>query len=78
LVDQEGPQKAYAAVQKVLAQLPSSFELSLRQISVISTEHDLVKLLRAAIHTGPGISGIRFTGNVINGVFIDDAYIYRM
>ncbi|NIV68021.1 hypothetical protein GWN43_04130 [Candidatus Bathyarchaeota archaeon] len=50
----------------------------MRQISVISTEHDLVKLLRAAIHTGPGISGIRFTGNVINGVFIDDAYIYRM
>jgi hypothetical protein len=38
----------------------------------------LVLLLRKAIVTGPGISGIRFTSNSVNGTFIDDAYIYRL
>lgn len=78
LVDEKGPKEAYAAIRRVLAQSPSPFEISLRQISVVSPNHDLVRLLGTVIHTGSGISDIRFTGNVINGVFIEDAYIYRI
>jgi hypothetical protein len=52
--------------------------LSLQNISLVSPNDDLVKLLKAAIKTGPGVSNIRFTGNVINNVFIEDAYIYRV
>ena len=37
----------------------------------------VVALLRTAIRTGPGISGIRFKNNVIDGTLIEDAYIYR-
>lgn len=78
LVDERGPREAYAVIRRALEQLPSRPEIRLPQISVVSPEDDLIQLLRAAIKTGPGIGGIRFTGNVINGVFIDDAYIYRM
>jgi hypothetical protein len=46
-------------------------------IGVLDAEADLVRLLKAAVGTGPGISRIRFSKNVINGHFIDDALIYR-
>jgi hypothetical protein len=37
-----------------------------------------VALLRKAVSTGPGISGVRITNNAVNGRIIDDAYIYRV
>lgn len=78
LVDEKGPREAYATIRRAIEQMLSSLAIRLSQISVVSPDDDLVQLLRAAIQTGPSISGIRFTGNVINGVFIDDAYIYRV
>jgi len=47
-------------------------------ITVVKDNDPLVVLLRKAISTGLGISGVRFTNNSINGTFIDDAYIYRL
>jgi len=78
LVDQRGTKESYAFFQGVLARLFPPSGISLKQVSVVSPKHDLIKLFRGAVHTGPGISGIRFTGNTINDVFIEDAYIYRM
>ena len=78
MIDKRGPRESYAFIQETLARLSPPSGISLKQISVISPSHDLVKLLRVAIHTGPGVSGIRFTRNTINNVFIEDAYIYRM
>ncbi len=81
-VDKKGPKEAYEKVQSQLPELKEEleqdYELSLQNISVVSPNDDLVKLLKAAIKTGPGVSPIRFTGNVINNVFIEDAYIYRV
>lgn len=77
-VDENGPKKAYNFIQKELAKLSPASEISLKDISVLSPKDDLISLLRIAIRTGPGISGIRFTRNVINNRLIEDAYIYRM
>jgi hypothetical protein len=38
----------------------------------------LIALLKAAISTGKGVGGIRFSRNTINGHYIEDAYIYRL
>jgi hypothetical protein len=73
-----GPIKAYGIIQNELAKLSPPIELSLKDISVISPDDELIGLLRIAVRTGPGISGIRFTRNVINNKFIEDAYIYRI
>jgi len=75
-VDERGPKKAYTHLQSVLAR--PSVGLSLRDISLVSPDHDLIRLLSRAISTGPGISGIRFTANTVDNVFIEDAYIYRL
>ena len=74
LVDQEGPHKTYALIQKALR----TIDFPLRKISAVSPGDPLIKLLRVALRTGPGIAGVRFTHNTINNVFIEDAYIYRL
>ncbi len=75
----KGPRKAYVAAQQALAALPvEDRTLTLEDISMIPPDHPLLALLRMLVSTGPGIGRLRFSKNVINGQFIDDALIYRM
>ena len=77
-VEKEDLEKAYSFIRSVLNQLSPPSEIPLIAISVVSPNHRVIRALSTAIHTGPGISGIRFTRNVISNTFIDDAYIYRV
>jgi len=77
-VDKKGPKEAYREVQAQLEDLEKRYQLSLQNIALLSPDDNLVKLLKAAIKTGPGVAPIRFAGNTINNVFIEDAYIYRL
>ena len=77
-VDKEGPREAYEKVQSQVHELDQHYDLSLQNISLVSPSDNLIKLLKTALKTGPGIFSIRFTRNVINNVFIEDAYIYRV
>jgi hypothetical protein len=72
-----GPQKAYAKIQAVL-EGTAIRTVKLSNVSVVSPSDPIIRALRVAIHTGPGITGIRFSRNVINSIFIEDAYIYRV
>ena len=78
VVDTDGPKKAYEKVQSQLQKLNGRSELTLRNISLVSPSDNLIKALKSVINTGKAISNIRLTRNVINGVFIEDAYIYRL
>lgn len=74
-----GPQEAYRELQRVLRAHPEETKsLSLDNVAMARPHSPLVALLRIAIKTGPGISDIRFTNNVINGTVVEDAYIYRL
>ncbi len=78
-VDSNGVKNAYKKVQDTLATLSNGDgSISLRDITLISPNDPLIKLLKIVISTGDGISGIRFSRNLINGVLIEDAYIYRL
>ena len=78
-VGTEGPKEVYRRIQRLLGKAPKQFaELSLDDVALAKPDAPLVNLLRTAIRTGPGISGIRFSNNVINGTVIQDAYIYRL
>ncbi len=78
-VETSGPRKVYQKIQPVLSQiLEEKPSIGLKDISVVENNNPLIALLRMAIRTGDGISGIRFSRNTINGQFIEDAYIYRM
>lgn len=78
LVDKEGPRDYYKRI--VEANKVASIEediVSLNDVGVTNTKHQIVQLLKFMVGTGDGISGIRFSKNTINGVFIEDTYIYR-
>jgi hypothetical protein len=74
---QQGPKAAYEIVQNVLAKL-TDIAFSLDDITIAKPDAPILNLMRTAINTGPGINGIRFSNNVINGQLIQDAYIYRL
>jgi len=74
-----GLKAAYKQVQSVVAGIPEDQpKISLKDISLVDSNDSFVSLMRVAIKTGDGVSGIRFTRNMINGVLIEDAYIYRL
>lgn len=78
-VTSDGPKKSYEMIQSALAATPAAKDkLVLSDIGVMDPNNPLIALLRVAISTGPTVGGIRFTRNVINGQFIEDAYIYRI
>ena len=78
LVDSEGPKGYYKKIDKA-NRLATDVEetISLNDIGVTNPTNKIVQLLKSAIGTGNGISGIRFSRNTVNGMFIEDTYIYR-
>jgi len=77
IVDTEGPKKAYEGIRESLSKDPTGFAgLSLQNITVLSPQDPLIRLLRFAVRL-PGIGSVRFTRNRVNNVYIEDAYIYR-
>ena len=77
LVKEEGPRKYYKRIIDANKEVEGNV-ISLNDISVSDVDNQLIQLLKFAISTGDSISSIRFSKNTINGVFIDDAHIYRM
>ena len=51
--------------------------LDLNRISIIDDGEPFIAALKLAIRAD-GINQIRFSNNVINGIFVEDALIYRM
>jgi hypothetical protein len=78
-VSAQGPRKVYEEIQTALRELGD--RASAAPFSVIALrapESDLIRHLKVAINTGPGIHRIRFSKDVVDGRFIDDALIYRV
>ena len=72
-----GPLNAYGAVRRVLDGLAPKTHVSLSDINVVSPNEPIVKAIQKTVKTGPGIGGVRFARNTINGIYIEDAWIYR-
>lgn len=74
----EGPREVYRQIKTAIDSLgPSAESVPFSSIGLIDGNHHIVQLLKSAWHTGPSVARIRFSKNVINGHFIDDALIYR-
>lgn len=79
MVDSEGPNRAYGLVQEALEKLPKENKPNLEEVKLLSPNHSLIRSLRSAVKTEPQfITGIRFTRNRVNDVFVEDAYLYRV
>jgi len=79
IVKHKGPRNFYKRIININQKIKNGNQetISLNNILAVSSDNETVKLLSFFIGAGDGISEIRFTGNTINGVYIEDAYIYR-
>ena len=78
-LSRQGPRIFYKLIQDTISEAgPRLKEVSLDSIALAVPNAPIISLLSSAVHTGPGISGIRFTNNVVNGTVVEDAYIYRL
>jgi hypothetical protein len=78
LVDQRGPASAYTDVQGVLRSLAKPMSISLKDISVVSPNDKLVKVMKKAAHIPVGESGVRLARTRVDDTYIQDAYVYRL
>lgn len=73
----EGPRKTYKRLLQAFRNT-AVHGLSFEDMAVVDTRDPLIQLLRVALRTDRSIGGIRLSKNMVNGHFIEDAYIYRM
>jgi hypothetical protein len=73
----QGPRETYKQIQNAIAALDNE-PIALASVTLARPDAPLVASLRSAVRTRPGIDGIRVTNDVINGLVIEDAYIYRL
>lgn len=78
LVDSRGPLATYTMVQRALAKAQLTSELPLSKISVTGPSDPLIKSLRTALRTGPGMHSLRATQSAIDNVYVDDVLVYRL
>lgn len=77
-VSASGPRDVYEKIRQAINQLgEKATAVPLSVIGVLDPNDDLVRLLKGGIQI-VGAKWIRFSKNVINGQFIDDALIYRV
>lgn len=70
------PIKAYTKLSGIMSAIDEQgFSLDIPQIKLLKIDDKLIQALK--IIRIEGISNARFTSNMINGVYIDDALIYR-
>lgn len=77
-VGSKGPRDVYEKIRLAIEQLgekAAAVQFSL--VGLLEPSADLVRLLKEAVPRGRGVNRIRFSKNVIDGHFIDDALIYR-
>ncbi len=74
----KGQKEGYESIQKALHNEKYPVDIRIDQVGVVNPKAPIIGLLRTVISTGPGISNIRFSNNVINGTLIEDVHIYRI
>ena len=78
LVDQRGPASAYSDVQGALRSLVPPVPISMQDISVVSPNDKLVKLMKTAVQIPSETPGIRFARTRLGDTYVEDAYIYSL
>ena len=78
-VKNKGPALFYEKIQDAIKECKGDI-VPLQNITVKDYNDNIIQLLRKAIKTSPDATGnrIRFSRSAINGVFIEDALIYRL
>ena len=76
IYDELGPTETYRRLQDVLRARAHRFDL--QDVAAISPTNPTIAALRRLAGGSPDVAGIRLRGNAGNGIYIEDAYVYRL
>ena len=74
---EEGPIKSIAVIQNILSKHPIE-GVDFSDLLVLQSDHSMIRRLKALVKTGKEIKGVRISQAIVENVFIQDAYIYRL
>jgi hypothetical protein len=78
-VTTHGPKKIYQKLQSILSETPEELpRLTLSDTTVVKDTSPLIMGLRKVARADNAASGIRLYNTVVDGQWIEDAYIYRL
>jgi hypothetical protein len=67
---------AYKWLQELMSEIETPIDLS--SVALVDTKDSLVKGLSKFLRARSGAAGVRLSHSIINGRFVEDAYIYRL
>ena len=70
-----GPLDAYRVVRESLDKLPADLAPELVDVNVVSPSDPIIQAIRKLVRLST-IGGVRFSRNNVNGIYIEDAWIY--
>ena len=73
----KGPRQAYSRLQAALQTMEAPI-VALQHITAVDSDAPLILSLKSILRSGIDVAGYRLTRAVIGGMYIDDAYIYRL
>jgi hypothetical protein len=78
-LENESTSRAYKKIQAVTIKAPDSFP-ELASIMLVKQNFPLLEALRSAFSVPPGVGNLRYriSKSSFNGLFVEDAYIYRL
>jgi hypothetical protein len=77
LYDKEGQKQAYLKLLSALSPLDQRVVHNLR-MRLLGHKDPLIRALRRTFAKTASVEGMRLGGHAIGGVWIDDAYVYRI
>jgi hypothetical protein len=75
--EKKNPTLLYTEISKIVDTLGEKIQgVTLETIKLVLKNDPLLKMFQSIIHVG-GISAVRMTSNYFNGIYVEDALIYR-
>ena len=79
LYDDKGPLKTYEEILSVFREVKPELKIDWTALVAVSPKHELIQGLRQLQqHWNLNLSGKRLTNNMVNRVWIEDAYVYQI
>jgi|SRR5579871_2078876 len=77
VVDVNGPKKAYVQLLSAIRSYDPDLTSAIT-ITLVSPRHPLMRALKRSFGETASVHGMRLGGNVIGGIFVEQAYVYRV
>ncbi len=74
----QGSRKAHGTIINVLSSMKNPSYLSSSDVILISLTHPLITNLAPLINTGNEIANMRFSNTLLNQIYFEGIYLYRM